>query len=143
MPLVVKRVNKAYAGESVARPSEFKHFIKYLSSLPREDPKSTGESNYQAPAMCSSLQFRAKAISLPPTHFWRNTSPSSSPCNLSQPMLSAAHGHSPSPGTIPPLISSSVRSCPVTASTSQPIMSSAPVGDHSVPSGPATIMDES
>ena len=30
MPLVVDRVNKAYRGETLSRPAEFKHFIQYL-----------------------------------------------------------------------------------------------------------------
>ncbi|UNI16185.1 NRPS [Purpureocillium takamizusanense] len=33
MPLVVERVNKAYRNETLHRPAEFKHFIKYLSSV--------------------------------------------------------------------------------------------------------------
>ncbi|UKZ56462.1 NRPS [Trichoderma virens] len=33
MPLVVDRVNKAYSNQTSSRPAEFKHFIKYLSTM--------------------------------------------------------------------------------------------------------------
>ncbi|KAL7787093.1 hypothetical protein V8C37DRAFT_390989 [Trichoderma ceciliae] len=33
MPLVVDRVNKAYSDQTLSRPAEFKHFIKYLSGM--------------------------------------------------------------------------------------------------------------
>lgn len=33
MPLVVDRVNKAYENQTVSRPAEFKHFIKYLANM--------------------------------------------------------------------------------------------------------------
>ncbi|KAM0256530.1 hypothetical protein ACHAQJ_004941 [Trichoderma viride] len=33
MPLVVDRVNRAYNDQTLSRPAEFKHFIKYLSSM--------------------------------------------------------------------------------------------------------------
>lgn len=36
MPLVVDRVNRAYSGEIVTRPAEFKHFIKYLNGMDRD-----------------------------------------------------------------------------------------------------------
>ncbi|KAM5348567.1 hypothetical protein ACJ41O_008391 [Fusarium nematophilum] len=35
MPLVVERVNKAYNGDTLSRPAEFKHFIKFLNSMDR------------------------------------------------------------------------------------------------------------
>ncbi|KAF6832121.1 peptide synthetase [Colletotrichum plurivorum] len=35
MPLVVERVNKAFDGERIQRPAEFKDFIKYLGSMDR------------------------------------------------------------------------------------------------------------
>ncbi|KYK58459.1 peptide synthetase [Drechmeria coniospora] len=35
MPLVVDRVNKAFQGQTLTRPAEFKHFIKYLQSMDR------------------------------------------------------------------------------------------------------------
>lgn len=40
MPLVVERVNKAYQNETLHRPADFKHFIKYLSSVDRADSES-------------------------------------------------------------------------------------------------------
>jgi aryl carrier-like protein len=44
MPLVIERVNKAYAeGVSISRPAEFKHFIKYLGSMDR----STSETYWR------------------------------------------------------------------------------------------------
>ncbi|ROT40235.1 surfactin synthetase subunit 3 [Sodiomyces alkalinus F11] len=36
MPLVVDRVNRAYEGERIRRPAEFKDFIRYLNSTGRE-----------------------------------------------------------------------------------------------------------
>ncbi|KAL7954657.1 non-ribosomal peptide synthetase [Trichoderma compactum] len=33
MPLVVDRVNKAYSDQTSSRPAQFKHFIKYLSTM--------------------------------------------------------------------------------------------------------------
>ncbi|PTB61783.1 non-ribosomal peptide synthetase [Trichoderma citrinoviride] len=33
MPLIVDRVNKAYTGQTLSRPAEFKHFIKYLLTM--------------------------------------------------------------------------------------------------------------
>ncbi|OSZ99996.1 NRPS protein [Trichoderma parareesei] len=33
MPLIVERVNKAYTGQTMSRPAEFKHFIKYLLTM--------------------------------------------------------------------------------------------------------------
>ncbi|KAI8298770.1 Nonribosomal peptide synthase 1 [Colletotrichum sp. SAR11_240] len=35
MPLVVEKVNKAFDGEEIKRPSEFKDFIKYLNGMDR------------------------------------------------------------------------------------------------------------
>ncbi|KAK0386957.1 hypothetical protein NLU13_5270 [Sarocladium strictum] len=35
MPLVVERVNKAYHSNTLSRPADFRHFIRYLSSLDR------------------------------------------------------------------------------------------------------------
>lgn len=35
MPLVVERVNKAYEDQTLSRPAEFKHFIKYLNNMDR------------------------------------------------------------------------------------------------------------
>lgn len=40
MPLVVDRVNKAYQGEAVTRPADFKHFIKYLISQDKSESES-------------------------------------------------------------------------------------------------------
>ncbi|EEY16946.1 gramicidin S synthetase 1 [Verticillium alfalfae VaMs.102] len=37
MPLVVDRVNKAYDGQKVQRPAEFKNFIRYLNAVSREE----------------------------------------------------------------------------------------------------------
>ncbi|KAL2203682.1 peptide synthetase [Sarocladium strictum] len=35
MPLIVERVNKAYHSQTLSRPADFRHFIRYLSSLDR------------------------------------------------------------------------------------------------------------
>lgn len=35
MPLIVERVNKAYCDQTLSRPAEFKHFIKYLNTMDR------------------------------------------------------------------------------------------------------------
>lgn len=35
MPLVVERINKAYHSQSLSRPADFRHFIRYLSNLDR------------------------------------------------------------------------------------------------------------
>ena len=37
MPLVVDRVNKAYQGDTISRPADFKHFIKYLMGHDRSE----------------------------------------------------------------------------------------------------------
>ncbi|EGY22526.1 surfactin synthetase subunit 3 [Verticillium dahliae VdLs.17] len=37
MPLVVDRVNKAYDGQKVQRPAEFRNFIRYLNAVSREE----------------------------------------------------------------------------------------------------------
>lgn len=57
MPLVVDRVNKAYVGQSVSRPAEFKHFIKYLLNMEMEKSASYwreqlyGANAYQFPPL--------------------------------------------------------------------------------------------
>lgn len=40
MPLVVERVNRAYNNQTLARPAEFKHFIKYLAGIDRADSET-------------------------------------------------------------------------------------------------------
>ncbi|PNY26426.1 Nonribosomal peptide synthetase [Tolypocladium capitatum] len=40
MPLVVDRVNRAYDNQTLARPAEFKHFIKYLAGIDRAGSES-------------------------------------------------------------------------------------------------------
>ncbi|KND92695.1 Nonribosomal peptide synthetase 4 [Tolypocladium ophioglossoides CBS 100239] len=40
MPLVVDRVNKAYKNQTVTRPAEFKHFIKYLAGMDGTDSET-------------------------------------------------------------------------------------------------------
>ncbi|POR37791.1 Nonribosomal peptide synthetase [Tolypocladium paradoxum] len=40
MPLVVERVNRAYNNQTLARPAEFKHFIKYLAGIDRTDSEA-------------------------------------------------------------------------------------------------------
>ncbi|KAM4065833.1 AMP-binding enzyme [Hirsutella rhossiliensis] len=37
IPLIMDRVNKVYRGQTLQRPAEFKHFIRYLGSVARED----------------------------------------------------------------------------------------------------------
>ncbi len=37
MPLVVERVNRAYSGLTTQRPAEFKHFIRYLNEMDRQE----------------------------------------------------------------------------------------------------------
>lgn len=57
MPLVVERVNKSFVSESISRPADFKHFIKYLNSVPRQDSEAywktqlSGASGVQFPAI--------------------------------------------------------------------------------------------
>ncbi|KAK7748238.1 NRPS [Diatrype stigma] len=40
MPLVVERVNRAYSGLTTQRPAEFKHFIRYLGEMGREESET-------------------------------------------------------------------------------------------------------
>ncbi|KAI1809080.1 peptide synthetase [Poronia punctata] len=40
MPLVVDRVNRAYEGRLTERPASFKHFIKYLGHMDRQDSEN-------------------------------------------------------------------------------------------------------
>ncbi|GAW24224.1 hypothetical protein ANO14919_138060 [Xylariales sp. No.14919] len=57
MPLVVDRVNRAYDGHSTDRPAHFKHFIKYLLEMDRNESEKywrerlTGAAGEQFPAL--------------------------------------------------------------------------------------------
>ncbi|KAI0467726.1 peptide synthetase [Xylaria cf. heliscus] len=57
MPLVVDRVNKAYDGQSIERPAQFKHFIKYLLEMDRGESEKywrerlAGATGEQFPAL--------------------------------------------------------------------------------------------
>ncbi|KAH8168870.1 AMP-binding enzyme domain-containing protein [Sarocladium implicatum] len=47
MPLVVERVNKAYHSQSLSRPADFRHFIRYLSNLDRSVSETYWRENLQ------------------------------------------------------------------------------------------------
>ncbi|KAJ8118069.1 hypothetical protein ONZ43_g4069 [Nemania bipapillata] len=57
MPLVVDRVNRAYDGQVTDRPAQFKHFIKYLLEMDRNDSEKywrerlTGAGGEQFPSL--------------------------------------------------------------------------------------------
>ncbi|KAI0403809.1 peptide synthetase [Xylaria palmicola] len=57
MPLVVDRVNRAYDGQLTERPAQFKHFIKYLLEMDREESEKywrerlVGADGEQFPAL--------------------------------------------------------------------------------------------
>ncbi|KAI1738626.1 peptide synthetase [Xylaria scruposa] len=57
MPLVVERVNRAYDGHSTERPAQFKHFIKYLLEMNRDESEKywrdrlAGATGEQFPAL--------------------------------------------------------------------------------------------
>lgn len=57
MPLIVERVNKAYTHETLSRPAEFKHFIKYLAGMDRSGSEAfwrerlDGANGAQFPAL--------------------------------------------------------------------------------------------
>ncbi|TGJ78952.1 hypothetical protein E0Z10_g9811 [Xylaria hypoxylon] len=57
MPLVVDRVNRVYDGHSTERPAHFKHFIKYLLEMDRNESENywcerlTGAAGEQFPAL--------------------------------------------------------------------------------------------
>ncbi|KAI1151527.1 peptide synthetase [Nemania diffusa] len=57
MPLVVDRVNRAYTGQSTERPAQFKHFIKYLLEMDRNESEKywrerlAGAAGEQFPAL--------------------------------------------------------------------------------------------
>ncbi|KAI0551290.1 peptide synthetase [Xylaria curta] len=57
MPLVVERVNRAYDGQPTERPAQFKHFIKYLLEMNRDESEKywrdrlAGATGEQFPAL--------------------------------------------------------------------------------------------
>ncbi|KAH0495516.1 hypothetical protein TgHK011_009061 [Trichoderma gracile] len=57
MPLIVDRVNKAYVGQTMTRPAEFKHFIKYLLTMEADKSASywreqlSGANAFQFPPL--------------------------------------------------------------------------------------------
>lgn len=54
MPLIVDRVNKAYMGQTVERPAEFRHFIKYLCGTNKKESEQYWRQQLQG---ANGLQF--------------------------------------------------------------------------------------
>ncbi|KFH48348.1 Nonribosomal peptide synthetase-like protein [Hapsidospora chrysogenum ATCC 11550] len=50
MPLVVDRVNKAYQGQAISRPAEFKHFIQYLMGREKTESENFWREKLQGAA---------------------------------------------------------------------------------------------